>query len=74
MMRPVVDIQDSSVTWIEWFCLNVFFISEINGFEKPHEERPVRSLVLFATILDCGEGNDRPMYKLGVRVNLQHIY
>ncbi len=56
------------------FCLNDFFFSEINGFEKPHEARTVRSLVLVATILDSGQGNNRPMCKLGVRVNLPHIY
>jgi hypothetical protein len=46
-------------------CLNDFFsFSKINGFEKAHEERSLRSLVHFTTIR--GEGNDRPMCKLGV--------
>jgi hypothetical protein len=51
-----------------------FFFSIINGFEKPHERDLVRSVVLFTTILDSSQGNDRPMCELGVRVNLQHIY
>ncbi len=38
------------------------------------EEGTLRSLVLFATILDSGVGDDRPMCKLGVRMNLQHLY
>ncbi len=46
----------------------------MRSIEKPHEARTVRSLVLFATILDSGQGNNRPMCKLGVRVNLPHIY
>ncbi len=52
----------------------IFLLLKINGFEKPYERGLVRSVVLFTTILDSGEGNDRPMCKLGVRVNLQHIY
>ncbi len=54
--------------------LNDFSFLKINGFEKTHEQGLVRSQVLITTILDSGEGNDRPMCKLGVRVNLQHIY
>jgi len=54
--------------------LNDFSFLKINGFEKTHERDLVRSLVLITTILDSGEGNNRPMCKLGVRVNLQHIY
>ena len=37
-------------------------------------EKISRKLVLFAMIHDGGEGNKRPMYKLGVRVNLQYLY
>ncbi len=44
-----------------------FFFSKINGFEKPHERGLVRSVVLFTTILDSSEGNDRPMCKLSGR-------
>jgi hypothetical protein len=54
--------------------LNDFSFLKINGFEKTHERDLVRTLVLITTILDSGEGNNRPMCKLGVRVNLQHIY
>ena len=37
-------------------------------------EKISRRLVLFAVIHDGGEGNKRPMCKLGVRVNLQYLY
>jgi hypothetical protein len=67
------------MAWVEkgyrfYGFIEIFLLSTINGFEKPHERGLVRSVVLFTTILDNAEGNDRPMCKLGVRVNLQHIY
>jgi hypothetical protein len=49
--------------------VQMIFLS-LYGFEKPCERGLVRSVVLFTTILDSGEGNDSPM---SVRVNL-NIY
>ncbi len=45
----------------------IFFFSKINVFENPYEGGLVRNVVLFTTILDSGEGNDRPLCKLVVR-------
>ena len=54
--------------------LNDFSFLKINGFEKPKCWKDVDKPGPSAVIHDSGEGNDRPMCKLGVRVNLQHIY
>ena len=54
--------------------LNDFSFLKINGFEKPKCWKDVDQPGHSAVILDSGEGNDRPMCKLGVRVNLQDIY
>jgi hypothetical protein len=54
--------------------LNDFSFLKIKGFEKPKCWKDVDKTGPSAVIHDSGEGNDRPMCKLGVRVNLQHIY
>ena len=54
--------------------LNDFFFSKNKRVRKANERDLGRSVIIFTTILDSGEGNDRPMCKLGVRVNLQDIY
>jgi hypothetical protein len=52
----------------------IFLFLKIKEFEKPKCWEDVDKTGPSAVILDSGEGNDRPMCKLGVRVNLQHIY
>ncbi len=54
--------------------LNDFFFSKNKRVRKANERGLGRSVIIFTTIIDSGEGNDRPMCKLGVRVNLQDIY
>ncbi len=54
--------------------LNDFSFLKNKGVRKANERGLGRSVIIFTTILDSGEGNDRPMCKLGVRVNLQDIY
>jgi hypothetical protein len=54
--------------------LNDSSFLKINGFEKAKCWKDVDKSGPSAVIHDSGECNDRPMCKLGVRVNLQHIY
>ena len=54
--------------------LNDFSFLKINGCEKPKCWKDIDKSATSAVIHDSGEGNDRPMCKLGVRVNLQDIY
>ncbi len=49
---------------------NDFSFLKKNEVRKANERGLVRSVIIFTTILGSGEGNDRPMCKLGVRVNL----
>ena len=51
-----------------------FFLFFYKRDLKSHAGRTLRRLVLFAVIHDGGEGNKRPMCKLGVRVNLRYLY
>jgi hypothetical protein len=54
--------------------LNDFSFLNINGFEKPKCWKDVDKPGSSEVIHDSGVGNKRPMCKLGVRLNLQHIY
>jgi hypothetical protein len=47
--------------------LNDFSFLKINGFEKPKCWKDVDKPGPSTVIHDSGEGNDRPMCKLGVR-------
>jgi len=54
--------------------LNDFSFLKINGSKSQKCWKDIDKCDPSAVIHDSGEGNDRPMCKLGVRVNLQDIY
>ncbi len=54
--------------------LNDFSFLKINGFEKPKCWKDIDKSGPSTVIHESGVGNKRPMWKLGVRVNLHDIY